>query len=311
MHKIEVIDSHTGGEPTRVIVAGGPDLGSGSLAARRDRFRRRVRPVSQRGGQRAARLGCPGRRAAGAAGRHHLRGRRHLLQQRRAISACAATARSVSWRRLRISAGSRPAITGSTRRSASSPRRCIRMVWCRSPTCRAGVRTKRVDRRRARHRRRHRRRGVGRQLVLPDRGPWAGHRARQRRRVDGLRLARAAGGECQGISGRRPHRALRSHRAAVAAQSKNFVLCPGKAYDRSPCGTGTSAKLACLAADGKLAEGDAWVQESILGSTVHRQVPLARSRGGQDRADDHRQGLRERRSDPAVDDRDPFAHGIG
>ncbi|MFM1768885.1 MAG: hypothetical protein RJA22_1414 [Verrucomicrobiota bacterium] len=49
--------------------------------------------------------------------------------------------------------------------------------------------------------------------------------------------------------------------------SRNFVLCPGKAYDRSPCGTGTSAKLACLAADGKLAEGQPWVQESILGST--------------------------------------------
>jgi 4-hydroxyproline epimerase len=48
--------------------------------------------------------------------------------------------------------------------------------------------------------------------------------------------------------------------------SRNFVLCPGKAYDRSPCGTGTSAKLACLAADGKLAEGDSWVQESIIGS---------------------------------------------
>jgi len=48
--------------------------------------------------------------------------------------------------------------------------------------------------------------------------------------------------------------------------SRNFVLCPGKAYDRSPCGTGTSAKLACLAADGKLPEGHAWVQESILGS---------------------------------------------
>ena len=49
--------------------------------------------------------------------------------------------------------------------------------------------------------------------------------------------------------------------------ARNFVLCPGKAYDRSPCGTGTSAKLACLAADGKLAEGAAWVQESVLGST--------------------------------------------
>ncbi len=49
--------------------------------------------------------------------------------------------------------------------------------------------------------------------------------------------------------------------------SRNFVLCPGKAYDRSPCGTGTSAKLACLAASGKLAEGETWVQESLIGST--------------------------------------------
>ena len=50
------------------------------------------------------------------------------------------------------------------------------------------------------------------------------------------------------------------------AHSRNFVLCPGNAYDRSPCGTGTSAKLACLAASGKLAEGVDWVQESIVGS---------------------------------------------
>ena len=50
------------------------------------------------------------------------------------------------------------------------------------------------------------------------------------------------------------------------APSRNFVLCPGKAYDRSPCGTGTSAKLACLAADAKLAEGEPWVQESFIGT---------------------------------------------
>ena len=55
--------------------------------------------------------------------------------------------------------------------------------------------------------------------------------------------------------------------AAPGAHSRNFVLCPGKAYDRSPCGTGTSAKLACLAADGKLPEGQQWVQESLIGST--------------------------------------------
>ena len=51
------------------------------------------------------------------------------------------------------------------------------------------------------------------------------------------------------------------------AHSRNFVLCPGKAYDRSPCGTGTSAKLACLAADGALAEGEEWIQEGIVGGS--------------------------------------------
>ncbi|MCD7082878.1 proline racemase family protein, partial [Pseudomonas sp. MAFF 311095] len=50
------------------------------------------------------------------------------------------------------------------------------------------------------------------------------------------------------------------------ADSRNFVMCPGKAYDRSPCGTGTSAKLACLAADGTLAPGATWTQASITGS---------------------------------------------
>jgi proline racemase len=50
------------------------------------------------------------------------------------------------------------------------------------------------------------------------------------------------------------------------ANSRNFVLCPGGAYDRSPCGTGTSAKLACLHAEGKLRPGEIWVQESIIGS---------------------------------------------
>jgi len=54
--------------------------------------------------------------------------------------------------------------------------------------------------------------------------------------------------------------------------SKNFVLCPGKAYDRSPCGTGTSAKLACLYADGKIGEGQIWKQESIVGSVFEGTV---------------------------------------
>jgi 4-hydroxyproline epimerase len=54
--------------------------------------------------------------------------------------------------------------------------------------------------------------------------------------------------------------------------ARNFVLCPGKAYDRSPCGTGTSAKLACLVADGKLAPGQSFKVESIIGSVFEGTV---------------------------------------
>ncbi|MEM7584288.1 MAG: proline racemase family protein, partial [Acidobacteriota bacterium] len=50
------------------------------------------------------------------------------------------------------------------------------------------------------------------------------------------------------------------------ADCRNFVLCPGGAWDRSPCGTGTSARMACLAADGRLAPGEVWRQESLIGS---------------------------------------------
>jgi 4-hydroxyproline epimerase len=58
------------------------------------------------------------------------------------------------------------------------------------------------------------------------------------------------------------------------ADSRNFVLCPGKAYDRSPCGTGTSAKMACLFADGKLSPGKIWRQEGILGTVFEGSVEV-------------------------------------
>ncbi|WP_408583663.1 4-hydroxyproline epimerase [Paraburkholderia tropica] len=61
--------------------------------------------------------------------------------------------------------------------------------------------------------------------------------------------------------------------------SRNFVLCPGKAYDRSPCGTGTSAKIACLAADAALAPGAVWKQESIVGSVFEASYESHESDG--------------------------------
>jgi 4-hydroxyproline epimerase len=59
-----------------------------------------------------------------------------------------------------------------------------------------------------------------------------------------------------------------------ANHSRNFVLCPGKAYDRSPCGTGTSAKMACLVASDKLAPGEVWRQEGILDTVFEGRVRI-------------------------------------
>jgi 4-hydroxyproline epimerase len=61
---------------------------------------------------------------------------------------------------------------------------------------------------------------------------------------------------------------------STIADSRNFVLCPGKAYDRSPCGTGTSAKVACLIADGKLRPGQTWRQEGIVGSVFEASAEV-------------------------------------
>ncbi|TQV72397.1 hydroxyproline-2-epimerase [Aliikangiella marina] len=58
------------------------------------------------------------------------------------------------------------------------------------------------------------------------------------------------------------------------ADSQNFVLCPGREYDRSPCGTGTSAKLACLYADGHIKENEVWRQQSIIGSIFEGAVTI-------------------------------------
>ncbi|MCW1966504.1 MAG: proline racemase family protein [Anaerolineae bacterium] len=95
--------------------------------------------------------------------------------------------------------------------------------------------------------------------------------------------------------------------SADSANSKNFVLCPGKAYDRSPCGTGTSAKLACLYADGKLGEGDIWRQESVVGSVFEGSVALV---DGQIIPSITGEAFVCAESDLILDPRDPFCNGI-
>jgi 4-hydroxyproline epimerase len=89
--------------------------------------------------------------------------------------------------------------------------------------------------------------------------------------------------------------------------SRNFVLCPGKAYDRSPCGTGTSAKLACLYADGALKPGQVWRQESIVGSVFEGSVEIV---DGVLYPTIKGQAYVTAEATLILDPRDPFAKGI-
>lgn len=93
----------------------------------------------------------------------------------------------------------------------------------------------------------------------------------------------------------------------AGADSRNFVLCPGGAYDRSPCGTGTSAKLACLAADGLLAPGEPWRQASVIGSVFEARYALE---GGQVVPTLRGRAYLSAEATLVIDDDDPFAWGI-
>jgi 4-hydroxyproline epimerase len=91
------------------------------------------------------------------------------------------------------------------------------------------------------------------------------------------------------------------------ADSRNFVLCPGKAYDRSPCGTGTSAKLACLYADGKIREGQTWRQESLIGSVFEGTIKV---RDGKVYPSIKGSAFVTAEAELLVDPRDPLCMGI-
>jgi 4-hydroxyproline epimerase len=93
----------------------------------------------------------------------------------------------------------------------------------------------------------------------------------------------------------------------AGADSRNFVLCPGKAYDRSPCGTGTSAKLACLYADGKIREGQTWRQESLIGSVFEGTVKV---RDGKVYPSIRGSAFVTAEAELVIDPRDPLCMGI-
>jgi 4-hydroxyproline epimerase len=97
---------------------------------------------------------------------------------------------------------------------------------------------------------------------------------------------------------------------SASADAINFVLCPGKAYDRSPCGTGTSAKLACLAADGILTAGKTWIQESIIGSTFQGRFEWIDRAGGLIRPTIRGSAFVTAEATLLLGESDPFRYGI-
>ena len=271
MQRIQVVDSHTGGEPTRVVIAGGPDLGDGSLAERRERFpRRSSTPFAGRSIREPRGSDVLVGAIALPAGRPGLRRRRRSFSTTSAISACAATARSAlssRWGTWAALAAGSHVLETPVGRSRSSTTAGIRVSLENVASYRSAANvTVNVD-------------GLGE--VTGD-VAWGGnwfflvreHRetleSGQRRSADRRNAAHPGRAGRQGITGANgaeiDHIELFGPPGDPGNHSRNFVLCPGGAYDRSPCGTGTSAKIACLAADGKLQPGEIWRQESILGS---------------------------------------------
>jgi 4-hydroxyproline epimerase len=268
MNPISIIDSHTGGEPTRLIIAGGPDLGSGPLAARLARFRAQFDHV------RSA-VVCEPRGSDVVVGA--------LLCEPHAPDCVAGVIFFNNVAYLGMCGHGMMGVVASLAylgRIAPGRHRIDTPVGVVEAELHAdgSVTIDNVASHRSRKAVQVEVAGVG--VVSGDvawGGNWfflAGSHGLELSvaNIDALTAytsALRAALEANGISG--DGGALIDHIELYApsrsgADCQNFVLCPGKAYDRSPCGTGTSAKLACLAADGELEEGALWRQESVIGS---------------------------------------------
>jgi 4-hydroxyproline epimerase len=264
MKRIRILDSHTGGEPTRLVLEGGPDLGTGPLAARRDRFRDqfdayRSAVVNEPRGSDVVvgALLCPPADPTCAVGVIFFNNVGYLGMCGHGTIGLVASLAHLG----RIGPGTHRIETpvgvvaatlhadGAVSVENVPSYRQAKAVAVEVP-------------------------GVGR--VTGD-VAWGGNwfflvnehgqelsLANVERLTDLSWRMRQAVNE-QGFP-EVDHVELFGPPSSPAADSRNFVLCPGKAYDRSPCGTGTSAKLACLAADGKLQPGQVWRQASIIGS---------------------------------------------
>lgn len=277
MQRIQVIDSHTGGEPTRVVVAGGPDLGTGPLAERAkvfrdkfDTFRSCVVNEPRGSDVLVGAILCEPEDRANAAGVIFFNNVGVLGMCGHGTIGLAVTLAHMG----KIAPGEHRVETNVgvvTVVLHDAHRVTVKNVPSYRKHANVSVNVE----------------GVGR--VTGDIA-WGGnwfflvkeHReelavANVERLTDVTwRIRRAVNAA---FAEPVDHVELFGPPIDAANHSRNFVLCPGKAYDRSPCGTGTSAKLACLFADGKLKPGDVWRQESITGSVFEGRVELTADAG--------------------------------
>jgi 4-hydroxyproline epimerase len=309
LQRIQVIDSHTGGEPTRVIVAGGPDLGGGSLAEQRERFRsqhdrfRRAVICEPRGSDViVGALLCPPSDRQCATGVIFFESVGYLGMCGHGTIGVAVTLGHLG----RIKAG----------------RSCFETPVGRISIEYDGANTVALENVASY------RLAKDVTVEVPDLGKvtgdvaWGGNwffvvrdpfepleLGHVDRLLDITRRIRRALRE-NGITGADgaeiDHVELFGPPADPRNQSRNFMLCPGGTYDRSPCGTGTSAKLACLAADGRLAPGEPWRQESILGSVFTASYRID---GGRTIPKISGQAFITAETTLVLDDSDPFAWG--
>lgn len=266
---VRIIDSHTGGEPTRVIIDGGPDLGSGSMVDRRtlfaeafDSFRTTVILEPRGFDAMVGALLCEPNDASCAAGVIFFNNTGYLGMCGHGAISVAVTLAYLG----RIERGMHKIETpvGIIEFELLGPNEA-RIENVASYCYRSDVEID-VE-------------GLG---TVSGQVAWGGNwfflveQSPAPLSLENKRVLTDATQQimnalkAQGITGKDggeiDHVEFFGPAQSADADSRNFVLCPGGEYDRSPCGTGTSAKLACLAAADKLAPGETWIQESIIGS---------------------------------------------
>jgi len=310
MTRIHVIDSHTGGEPTRVVVSGGPDLGNGPMAERLERFRSefdhiRSAVVNEPRGSDAvvgALLTEPHEPGCDAGviffnnvGYLNMCGHgtiglvvtlAHMGRIRAGVCKIDTVCGTVE-ARLNPEGSVTIRNVASYRSAASVPVNVPGIGTVHGDIAWGGNWFFLCS-------------DHGQHLSMSRIEELTDCAWRIRQSLEAAGIAGADGREIDHIE-------LFGPPSSGAADSRSFVLCPGKAYDRSPCGTGTSAKLACLHADGKLKPGAVWRQESIVGSIFQGRVEVV---DGKLYPEITGSAFVNAESDLILDERDPFCYGI-